>query len=98
MKKPGTPPYKVKYKEHDFFQDYSDVGPYKSIRPGSKAGDPTVTNLHAIKYMPNGDVLYKLDDGTDEWSPLMKPRVSDEREPRTLYQMNESLGHCMLKS
>ncbi|KAF0758596.1 MULE domain-containing protein [Aphis craccivora] len=34
---------------------------YGSLRPGKDAGDPTVTNIKAIRYNCNGTIDYKLD-------------------------------------
>lgn len=58
-------PYRVKYVDHNFFKNYTEVGNLKSIRPGKKAGDPTVTDLRALRYTPTG-VQYKLDH-SDNW-------------------------------
>lgn len=33
---------------------------YESIRPGKKAGDPTVTDLRVIEYHPDGNIKVKL--------------------------------------
>ena len=42
-----------------------------SIRPGKKAGDPTVFNLRALQYTPDGKINYKLDFGSEsEWQNL----------------------------
>lgn len=48
-------PFEVFYLTHEFFMDYSDVGPYKTIRPGRKKGDATVTDVHCYKYHPQTD-------------------------------------------
>ncbi|KAF2888935.1 hypothetical protein ILUMI_17238 [Ignelater luminosus] len=40
-----------------------------SIRPGKRIGDPTVTDLRALKYNPNGTIQYKLRFG-DAWQNL----------------------------
>ena len=42
-------PYELKYVDYSFFQDFSKVKICKSIRPGSKAGDPTVHDLRAVR-------------------------------------------------
>ena len=47
-------PYKVKYLDHSFFRDFTSVGYLKSIHPGSRAGDPTVTDLRAIRTIQMG--------------------------------------------
>ena len=53
-------PYVVKYVTHDFFNDYSGLGYYSSIRPGLKAGDPQVTDIRSLQYLPEGVIRYKL--------------------------------------
>ncbi len=52
-------PYVVKPVYHDEVLKLN--GAYvKSIRPGKVTGDPTVYNLRALQYKPNGTVNYKL--------------------------------------
>jgi hypothetical protein len=34
---------------------------YSSIRPGRKTGDPKVTDIKAIAYLPDGLIKVKLD-------------------------------------
>lgn len=54
-------PYDVTYLYHDFFKDIEHTLKfYKSIRPGKRVGDPAVTDLRALKYNPDGTILYKL--------------------------------------
>jgi len=66
-------PYNVHYVQHDFFKDLSSLRMFLSIRPGRKAGDPTVADLRCIKYLPSGDIQWKLRH-TDEWQLLLQPR------------------------
>lgn len=47
-----TKPYTIKYVQHNFFKDFSNIGELKSIRPGRAVGDPTVTDLRCLKYHP----------------------------------------------
>ena len=47
-----------------------------SIRPGRRAGDPTVHDMRAVCYVPEGSVLYKL-DFTEEWRILPQPVTLD---------------------
>ncbi|KAK5642954.1 hypothetical protein RI129_009121 [Pyrocoelia pectoralis] len=47
-------PYNVQYLDHTFFKDFRE---------------PVVTDLRALKYVPNGIILYKLRH-TDEWKEL----------------------------
>lgn len=53
-------PYIVNYLNHNFFLNLTKVNLLKSIRPGFKSGDPTVMDLRALEYKPNGKVEYKL--------------------------------------
>lgn len=63
--------YLTKYVDHTFFKDFSTLKTLKSIRPGYKTGDPTVTDLRALKYCPTGEIYYKL-QFADDWQPLTK--------------------------
>jgi len=42
---------------------------YRSIRPGTKTGDPVVTDIVSLCYKPDGTVLFKL-SFDEEWAPL----------------------------
>jgi hypothetical protein len=42
---------------------------YSSIRPGRKTGDPKVTDIKAIAYLPDGLIKVKLDYNA-EWMEL----------------------------
>lgn len=56
-------PYEVRYLNHNFFSDFSSLQYLKSIRPGSKKGDPCVVDLKALKYTSASDTTgahYKL--------------------------------------
>lgn len=53
-------PYDVNYLKYDFFTDFSKLEYYPSIRPGCKAGDPVVTDIHCLKYDPKGVIKFKL--------------------------------------
>ncbi|XP_055956576.1 uncharacterized protein LOC130012503 [Patella vulgata] len=78
-------PYEVRYLSHDFFKEYSSLRYYTSIRPGIRTGDPVVTNLRVLKYLPRGEILYKL-NYKDEYrflprkSKLSSPSQNDEVE------------------
>ncbi|KAF6209065.1 hypothetical protein GE061_014808 [Apolygus lucorum] len=45
--------------------DYSKNVAYTSIRPGKVAGDPTVVDLRALKYTPEGKIYFKLNFDED---------------------------------
>lgn len=62
-------PYNVKFMKYSDFRDYSKVNYYTSIRPGRKPGDPQVTNVHCLMYLPEGIIKYKL-SYNDEWKIL----------------------------
>ncbi|CAB3256002.1 unnamed protein product [Arctia plantaginis] len=64
-------PYDVQYLYHHFFKDVENTLKFhKSIRPGKRAGDPTVTNLRALKYTPDGKIVYKLRHSATHWQEL----------------------------
>lgn len=84
-------PYVVKYLDYRFFRDHSKTVTIPSIQPGSKVGDPTVTNVHALKYK-DGSIQYKL-KFSDDWQDLPHPRrarqslaTEVELPPPSLYQ------------
>lgn len=62
-------PFEVEYLCHTFFKNFSGLKYYQSIRPGSKPGDPVVTNLCALQYTPDLQIKYKL-DFSSEWKIL----------------------------
>lgn len=62
-------PYRVEYLEHDFFRNFSSIQYVPSIRSGKKAGDPTVTDLRALRYNPDGTIQFKLRH-TENWQLL----------------------------
>lgn len=76
-------PYDVKYLDYKFFKNYASLGLVSSIRPGSKAGDPTVNEIRCIRYHPDGNVEFKLSHD-DAWSVLpigrRSQRLSKESE------------------
>lgn len=61
-------PHEVHYLEHYYFRDYSKLQKCKSIRPGNKASNPTVTDIVTLQY-ENINVFYKL-NFSDESKPL----------------------------
>lgn len=80
--------YTTKNLEYNIFRDYTKVkGGVKSIRPGRVAGDPTVNDLRALRYQPDGRILYKTNFDED-WAVLparSAPFNMDDEVPR-LYQ------------
>ena len=61
--------YDVTYLNHTFFKSFDEVNFFKSNRPGRDKGDAKVSDIKALQYTPNGDVILKL-IFTDEWKIL----------------------------
>lgn len=80
-------PYNIKVLQHDFFLDFDNLPTnLTSIRPGKKVGDPTVTDIRQLQYLPNGEINYKL-DYNDEWQSLPQRRSrADVVAPQQLYK------------
>lgn len=86
-------PFDVEYLNYDFFKNFADprISRFSSIRPGSKAHDPTVNQLRAMIYLPSGKVMYKI-DFNEEYRDLPRkitPYNSSLHEPEQLH--NECL-------
>lgn len=81
-------PYKVEYIQHEFFKAYHTLSWYSSIRPGSKAGDPTVTDIRCLRYNHSGMIDYKL-SFDDEWKILPR-RISKSKEDASIPQLYSS--------
>ncbi|CAG4985226.1 unnamed protein product [Parnassius apollo] len=62
-------PYNVHYLTHEYFNSYSDLAFFKSIRPGRKPRDPVVTDIKALKYTSSEDIFYKI-KFSEPWSTL----------------------------
>ena len=72
-------PYQVNYIDHTFFKNYSHPNlTYISVRPGTKAGDLTVTDIVCFCYKPDGTLLYKL-NFNDQWTILPCRRLTREK-------------------
>lgn len=72
-KKPRA--YVVNYLDHSYFKNFDSLNFYSSIRPGrNKVGEPVVTDLRCIKYLPNGKIEYKLSYSSDNWKVLPQTR------------------------
>lgn len=65
-------PFNVEYLRHTFFEDFSKIKYYNSIRPGSKVGDPTVTNLCALQYSQSERQIKYKTDFSSEFQALEK--------------------------
>lgn len=82
----SSEPYHVKNLSFEFFLDFSKLSFYKSIRPGSRSGDPQVTDIRALKYDGSDcSIKYKLHHSHD-WSCLpIRPNRSASRVVPKLY-------------
>ncbi|CAF4848935.1 unnamed protein product [Pieris macdunnoughi] len=65
-------PYESRLLEFSFFTNFSKDLIYKTIRPGRKFGDPTVTDLRGLKYKPDGTIWYSL-NFDEPLQPLPQP-------------------------
>lgn len=62
-------PYHVEYLDYTFFRNFEKLKFIPSIRPGRKTGDPTVTDIRALQYNPDGTILFKTRH-VEEWKSL----------------------------
>lgn len=81
-------PLEVSYIAHDFFINYEDDSKYRysSIRPGKSKGDLKVTDIRALKYLINGDILFKVAH-SDEYNllPQRKNQIENNFSRDPLY-------------
>ncbi|CAH1111555.1 unnamed protein product [Psylliodes chrysocephalus] len=59
----------VEYLEHTYFKNFQNYLCFNSIRPGRGIGDPRVTDIRALQYLPDGTINFKL-HFSDQWQPL----------------------------
>lgn len=65
-------PYNIKNGHFNFFLNYENLNTnLTSLRPEKKVGDPVITDLRALKYLPSGDIFYKLDQSRN-WLELLQ--------------------------
>lgn len=59
------------YLSYDFFKDYTNkrLIRFTSIRPGREKTDPTVSKIKSLKYLPSGNIEYKV-NFDDEYNNL----------------------------
>jgi hypothetical protein len=70
-----APFYNVHYLNFGYFNDYTTVDFYSDLRPGKKAGDPTVFDIRCLQYLPTPQINYKLRYDED-YQPLPQ-RLND---------------------
>lgn len=92
-------PYQVVYLDHTFFKDYTKLGGYNSIRPGTRVGDPVVTDIRALRYLPNATISFKT-DFSSPWVLLPnRPKALTTLEAPSLYNSSiaikvQKFSHC----
>lgn len=83
-------PYETITLDHSFFRDFKKNMSYHSVRPGRKTGDPTVNDIRALQYLPEGKIKYKIqfDDAYTDLpirptaiQPVVFPRLFNDRLP-----------------
>ncbi|KAF2897835.1 hypothetical protein ILUMI_08336 [Ignelater luminosus] len=91
--------YKIKVLDYDFFYKYDDLPTnLPSLRPGKKAGDPTVTDIRKLRYLPSGEIQYKL-ELTEEWKTLPQRRNNIKQKVlvKRLYQRDLEISESKYK-
>lgn len=71
-------PYESRYVSYSYFKDFSkkETLVYDSIRPGRVKGDPTVYDISAIRYNPNGKIETKQDFKSEYKELPRRPKSS----------------------
>lgn len=76
-----TKSYEVKYLSYDFFKDFSKLNYYTGIRPGTKAGDPTVYDIRCLHYLKGEGIQVQLNfDEVEQDLPRRAKRDSPKPE------------------
>ena len=75
-------PYKVKYLDHNFFNDYKSVCDITSIKPSKTVGHPYVTDFRQLKYNPDGYIQFNLSYCEDKCEKLPYEINLYRRTPR----------------
>lgn len=81
-------PFLVTYLQFNDFKDYSHLKNIRSIRPGYKAGDLTVSDLKCLKFVPGCQVFFKSSYNLDwEMSPKrsFSTLIEHDSPPRKLF-------------
>ncbi|CAH1106749.1 unnamed protein product [Psylliodes chrysocephalus] len=82
-------PLQVEYLNHSYFFNFDDnnILRYDSIRPGNRVNDPKVADISCLKYLPNGNILYKL-NYNEAYLPLPQrsQTINHNYELKPLYQ------------
>lgn len=71
-------PYDVKYLSHEYFKEFSSLQYYDTIRPGKRVGDPVVSDIRELRYLPDGTIQYKLGFNDNH---KMLPQTRHARKP-----------------
>lgn len=79
-------PYNVRVLDYSFFKNFEQLNSnLQSLRPGrNRTGEPVVNDIRAIKYLPNGELFFKINH-SDEYQLLPQRKPLSEAEPPALY-------------
>ncbi|KAF2883383.1 hypothetical protein ILUMI_22796 [Ignelater luminosus] len=80
-------PYHIKVVDYTFFKNFESI-PFNIhfLRPGKKAGEPVVTDIRALAYRNNGEILFKLrHTGAFEFLPQRQQKRTGHVVPELLY-------------
>ena len=90
--------YDVKYVDFNFFGQFEhQPGNFSSIRPGRKVGDPQVTDLRGLVYLPSGQIQFKLRH-SDQWRYLpVRNALGKRTTPQKLYKKPLKINADKLK-
>lgn len=89
-------PLDAKYLKYNFFKNYNDakLSRFTSIRPGRAKKDPTVAQLRSLKYLPNGDVKFKVNfDQEYNHLPNRIKEYTGYTEPKPLHTCELPIQH-----
>ena len=67
-------PYRYQYLDHTFFRNFEADQMYESIRPGTKKGDPCVTDVKQYHCKKDGTIQYKLSHSSTEEFQILPHR------------------------
>lgn len=81
--------YDVENMKHTDFYNYCEphLQKYATIRPGKRTNDPTVSNIRSLIYLPNGNILFKLDyDDEYEELPNRPKTITNNYSPKKQFK------------
>ena len=90
--------YTVRTVNRTFFRGFSKIRQYKSMRPGTVAGDPQVVDLRALRNTPDRLISYKFTQ-SEQWQALPRRPAGRSRGVWSINKLYEqSLPTSTFKS